>query len=74
MRTIYFRIDDDLNRLLDESANFFNVSKSQLIKEKLIEYLEDWEDLNDAKKIASEIDSGKMKTVSSYELKKSLGI
>lgn len=68
----------ELSQELQERVNFWsqrdNKEPDEFLKNIIVEYLEDLEDYDEAARVYSEIQSGRMKTHSWEEVKKRLGM
>ena len=62
--------DEKTNTRIQSWSKATNQSPEVLIHEALEQSLDDWEDYMDALSICEEIDSGRMKTYSMYEVRK----
>jgi RHH-type rel operon transcriptional repressor/antitoxin RelB len=74
MVAVNLRISERENSLLEEYAKLYNSSKTTIIKEALIEKLENFEDLKDAQEISKAIEEGKEKTYTLEEVEQQLGL
>lgn len=75
MATISVSISDKNYDNIIKAAQLRGFSKNSLVNNALSTYLEDLlEDLTEGKRISQEIKEGKQKTLTSKELKDSLGI
>ncbi|MBL4760577.1 MAG: TraY domain-containing protein [Mariprofundaceae bacterium] len=72
--TISVRLPSDMEQRLTTLANKTGRKKSFYIKEALIHYLEDLEDIYHAEKALSDIKAGRSNVISMEEMEASLGL
>ena len=73
-RAATIRLSPRLNGALNTQAKAMNISKASLIRQALLEKLEDIQDLTEAKAVMVDIRKGKRETVPLEELLKQHGV
>jgi len=72
--TISVRLPNDMEQRLSTLANKTGRKKSFYVKEALMHYLEDLEDIYDAEKTLEDIKAGRERVISMEEMEKAVGL
>jgi len=73
-RPASIRLSARLNHALNQHAKKLNISKDVLVRQALLEKLEDIQDLTEAKAVMADIRAGKRETVPLSDLLKQHGV